>query len=384
MAEIVSTQTTHIRGSTLLQNTNYGTATELIICGESSNLSRALLYFDVSTLSTPSAEYLGLYFTTLGTSVAGRTYKICRLTQASWTEAGATWLKYDGTNVWTLAGGDFTVTGAITFTIPSANNTWAYIDISSLVDDAINNRSNKLYILIQDSDEAEGGFSGAYAAFIASDDYADSSYRPRLLQVVSKSFTSDTISSITETFSVTKQSFDISVANNLTAYVMNKNKGWSKITNAPYTSMIYRPSLQELWATRRNAGQICKVNSGSTFDGSPINSILQTGYFDFGQFDEVQAMEAKMAWAIKRVRALHSEIKSAGNLTLTVYTENDSAGQSFTITPTTTDNIIYNMVRTALSRDIRGKFISFKIANQNGEDFFIGKLSLRIVPKGLG
>lgn len=349
-------------------------------------LRRSIVTFDGSTLAGKGIEsaILSIYVDDMVGNVSGRTYLVNKLTRNDWVEVQATYNIYKTGSNWTLVGGDFVIISPVNASASGPSSVgWLTFDITPIVQDAADNSLN-INLLIKDSTEV---YEYVYIRICSRHYTSDTTLRPKLDvtygTLASKSFTSDTISSVTESLSVTKSSFDISVANNLTAYIMNKNKGWSKITNAPYTSMIYRPSLQELWATRRNVGQICKVDSGTTFDGSPINSTLQTGYFDFGQFDEVQVMEGKMAEAIKRIRASHNEIKSAGNLILTIYTENDISGQSFTITPDVKDNITYNMVRTTLSRDIKGKFISFKISNQNGEDFFCGKMSLRIIPKGL-
>jgi hypothetical protein len=202
--------------------------------------------------------------------------------------------------------------------------------------------------------------------------------------VVDKTFTADTIAAVTETFTKESTSFAYNVANNNIAYVYNLDtKGWTKITNCPFYNIIYRPSLKQLWGARRDIGQIAKVDFGSTFDGTAIDSVIKTGYMDFGEFDEIKKMEDIMANAIKRLRAIYSEVKSEGSLTLIIRTENDNTGKTFTITPTTTDNVVYNMVRTALSADIHGKFTQFKISNSSGQDFFIGKMALRISPKAL-
>ena len=72
--------------------------------------SRSLIHFTLSSGSgTISAIKLYLNAETIyagGVSDAG----LYQLTQTGWTEAGVTWNKYDGTNNWASAGGDFSAT----------------------------------------------------------------------------------------------------------------------------------------------------------------------------------------------------------------------------------------------------------------------------------
>jgi RHS repeat-associated protein len=73
--------------------------------------SRALLRFDVSAI--PSAAWvkeatLGLYASKAVSNTSG--IEVRRATR-NWTE-GVTWSRYDGSNFWTTAGGDYTTSGA--------------------------------------------------------------------------------------------------------------------------------------------------------------------------------------------------------------------------------------------------------------------------------
>ena len=89
--------------------TNYGTNANIAV-GESNaaaQISRSLIKFDLSSIpsnATISSATLSLWFKT-DLSAAARTLSIYRCKRA-WTEAGATWNKYDGTNNWQTAGAD--------------------------------------------------------------------------------------------------------------------------------------------------------------------------------------------------------------------------------------------------------------------------------------
>jgi len=195
---------------------------------------------------------------------------------------------------------------------------------------------------------------------------------------------SDLVASVTEAVSVDKSSGAYTIANNNQGYVFNlRTKAWTFVDNLPFVDLIYRPISQTIIGARRDTGNLATINSGDTFDGTNIDSIIQTGYMNFGILDEIKGMPANASEALKRLRAFFSEIRSEGNLTLTVYTENDSTGKTYTITPATTDNAVYNAVRTTLGRDIRGKYVSFKITNSSGQNFWIGETGIKIIARAL-
>ncbi|RMG04679.1 MAG: hypothetical protein D6726_02875 [Nitrospirae bacterium] len=192
---------------------------------------------------------------------------------------------------------------------------------------------------------------------------------------------SDLISSVTESASVTSTSYGYTIANNNIGYILNLETGYfTKTDNSPFSSLVYDAENQRVLGTRRDIGNIAIINSGNNFDGSAINSTIQTGYMNFGEYDESREMKPVHEEAFKRLRAFLCDLKAEGNLTLIVYTENDSTGKTFTITPNNTDMTL-ERVRTALSRDIRGKYVSFKITNSNGENFWIGEMGVKIAPR---
>lgn len=194
---------------------------------------------------------------------------------------------------------------------------------------------------------------------------------------------SDLVSSVTETISKTVSSFDTSIANNNQAYILNmKTKHWTFQDNAPFVNALYRPTTQKIIASRRDKGQIVEF-TGTHFDTTDITSSIKTGFMNFGEIDEVKAMSPEASEAIKRLRAYFSEVIGEGNLTLTIYTELDTTGKTFTITVPTTDNTTLNVIRTALSRDIKGKYISMKITNASGNDFWIGESKIKVMPKAI-
>lgn len=88
--------------------TNYGTGTTMNIgeLNSSAQVARALIKFDLSSLPPTSVVATATLCMTIAGdySDAARTMRVYRQLKA-WTEAGATWNKYDGSNNWTTAGG---------------------------------------------------------------------------------------------------------------------------------------------------------------------------------------------------------------------------------------------------------------------------------------
>lgn len=136
--------------------TNFGSSTSLLV-GVTSDKNgtyykRSLLYTSISAIPAgqtifPSSK-LRLYCSVAAGSAEASS--INRITQTAWTEAGATWNKYDGTTDWTVAGGDFT-TPTVSFNLPTATG-WLEITGSSMatfLQDAYDNRSDNVHMLLK-------------------------------------------------------------------------------------------------------------------------------------------------------------------------------------------------------------------------------------------
>jgi len=156
-------------------NTNYGSGTFFEVQNVTNYFGRSLLYFDTSDIPdgvTFSQGDLLLYVS----SYSSTTFYIraCRLTQTAWTEMGATWNKYDGTNSWTTAGGDFTTTNSVEISL--ATSGWATWNASSLIQDCYNNQSKKVHLLLKSREDNAGGWRDFYSR-----EYTDDpSLRPKL------------------------------------------------------------------------------------------------------------------------------------------------------------------------------------------------------------
>ena len=161
--------------------TNYGSAAAFYVFKGADNVKRPILKFDMSgtipagatinsaTLSAYCFIYLG------GNYPSGRTYTCKRVTQTGWTSSGSTWNKYDGTNNWASAGGDYTDTDAASASAPTQPS-WTAWTVTAQVQTAVNSVGRVAHFII-------GDFGADYdqgAQYRSSDYTGGDTYRPKL------------------------------------------------------------------------------------------------------------------------------------------------------------------------------------------------------------
>jgi len=145
-----STKDSYIRNTTA--DTNYGTDITLSIgngVGASGdNKTRTLLHFDITDIPNNATftqgdislyQYDYFYY-------AAETLYMYRLTHTNWTEAGVTWNKYDGTNAWTTAGGDYTTTNGVS-RASDCTAGWKIWSSATLIQDCYNNQSKNVHLI---------------------------------------------------------------------------------------------------------------------------------------------------------------------------------------------------------------------------------------------
>jgi hypothetical protein len=163
-------------------DTNYGTNNTLWISSSTINLQRPLIRFDFSSLpddAVISQAVLGLYYEDIFFSnPVGRTYWVYELTQTGWTELGATFNKYDGSNSWVTPGGDYTTTNGASAVVPASFG-WMTWDITELVKHFQTSHGKIANLLLRDGVETNNEY-GAYVGY--SREYTgDTSLRPKLV-----------------------------------------------------------------------------------------------------------------------------------------------------------------------------------------------------------
>lgn len=127
-------------------------------------LARALINFDVSALvgiySSIDAAQLEMIVPSRNVvgSPPGKVYRCTR--PDTWVEADATWNKYDATNNWTTAGGDYdgSTPTPVAFTLPGSGD-WTVTGLTAFVTDAIASRSNIVSMILRMDDESASGTS---------------------------------------------------------------------------------------------------------------------------------------------------------------------------------------------------------------------------------
>ncbi len=155
-------------------NNNFSTQEHLNISYNGTKYNRSIIHFDTTDIpsgATFSAGYVELYCWYFSATTC-LTYAN-RMTRLNWTEGGATWNKYDGTNNWTTAGGDYTTTNR------ASNNTygtgWKSWSSATLIQNCYDNQSKNVYLEFETSD------GGAVNILYRSRRYTDdTSKRPKL------------------------------------------------------------------------------------------------------------------------------------------------------------------------------------------------------------
>jgi len=134
---------------------NYGNNAELKCKNETGKSERSLIQFDLSGIpqcAVVTNATLGIYVTAVKT----KTINIHRLTH-NWTEMGATWNAYDGTNSWSTSGGDYdsTVNGSFS----GATTGYKEVNLTSLVQGWLNGTWANYGILLEGVTQDEVKFS---------------------------------------------------------------------------------------------------------------------------------------------------------------------------------------------------------------------------------
>jgi len=169
-------------------NNNYGSETALNVSDVSSAVRRSILYFDISAFSESYVHtaILSLYYYGKNGAYVNteKTIWAYKLDNDSWSESESTWNEYSSGNSWTTAGGDYVTSnpaGAST-TMPSGDNYgWVEFDISSIVQDAIDNESKHVNILVKfETETAAGTEDGNLQYFYSKEESTETTKRPKL------------------------------------------------------------------------------------------------------------------------------------------------------------------------------------------------------------
>lgn len=162
-------------------NDNHGGETSLIVgwqTGKVNGTWRSLLRFDLSGIPNgASIAEASLTLCITSISVQERDAWVRRITQEDWTEAGATWNKYDGTSNWSTGGGDFTVDDEVAWVLPVGTGPLVITGLKALATAAIQEPNQHMHmILIRDVEAVDNDFVVANSS-----DTINPSQRPKLI-----------------------------------------------------------------------------------------------------------------------------------------------------------------------------------------------------------
>ncbi len=149
---------------------NYGSAenfntTVIIIGGSKTVWQRGILNFDLSSFPGDVADFTAAKLTVdlIGVQNTGEQVDFERCTRpADWVESEVTWNEYSSGNSWTAAGGDKTDVDRVTTTIPASTGIKGIPGFKTLVEDAIDNRSDILSLIMRMDDESGSGSSRTF------------------------------------------------------------------------------------------------------------------------------------------------------------------------------------------------------------------------------
>lgn len=143
--------------------TNFGTANPIFMGQFLGGTYKTIIEFDISDIragSTINTATLDLNIESTingGGSLAAHVYRIIR---SDWEELQATWNIYKTSNNWTTAGAgsdgnDYTSTNGVAFDLRTSAGTLTITGLANLAQDALDNQSGKLILLLQKDSAAD-------------------------------------------------------------------------------------------------------------------------------------------------------------------------------------------------------------------------------------
>jgi hypothetical protein len=246
-------------------NTNNGDGINLQLTADA---RRILIEFNLSGIPSNAritSANLKLYVTAKGSG--DPVTNVYRLTQ-SWTESGVTWNKYDGTNNWATAGGDYDSTVWATATVTASG--WSTWNVGNLIQSWVNG-SYSNYGMLAGTSTASG------TTYFASSDNSDTSLWP-VLEInyttpLNISFVSPTPNNAS-TMNASSVYVNVSLTN---GNASSAKLEWMNGGNTNYTMSNYTRSNWYYNVTGLTSGTYTyKVYANDSFDGSVYASDLRT------------------------------------------------------------------------------------------------------------
>lgn len=124
---------------------------------KAAGITRAPLKFDLNAAGILSGAVINsaqLDLNATTGAVSGESARVNRITQQGWVEGEVTWDDYKSATAWSSAGGDFTATDEVTWTLPTSAVAFSITGLATLAQDAIDNQSGQLHLLLKRQTES--------------------------------------------------------------------------------------------------------------------------------------------------------------------------------------------------------------------------------------
>lgn len=245
--DVVSTNNadSFIRSQT--PTTNLGTDTTFSVQGDTSQTYRALARFTLPAISgSITSARLYLYVVNKGTNSQSGNIEAHELTQTGWTETGVTYDKYDGTNNWSSAGGDFSSTIIHKISNPTTTGWKTWDLMGGSADNPLSlSPSSVLNLLLKYQTEGTSSSPDDYTVFYTKEYAVDTKLRP-YIELIYTTTVSITVNPSVQSITFSVPSYTTTATRSITVSPTVQSITFSVPSYTASTSVSVSPAVQSI------------------------------------------------------------------------------------------------------------------------------------------
>lgn len=261
---VALTADTFIKSQT--PDTNLGSDTSWVVQGDTNQTYRALLRASLPVGSgTISKVTLYAYFLNGGTNSQSGNIEAHTLTQTGWTEGGVTYNKYDGTNNWSSAGGDFSATIIHKIANPSGAGWKTWDLMGGSADNPLTlNWGDVVNILLKYQTEGTATSPDDYSVFYSREYTTDTGKQPFVVVEYTETTTSSSTTSSTTTTSSSTSSSTSTTTTSSSSSTTTTSSSTTTTTTSSSTSTTTTSSSSSTTTTSSSTTTTSSSTSSST------------------------------------------------------------------------------------------------------------------------